>query len=423
MHYCRNSILLIILVIVALLLPSVGCHDSDQTQEVENPVSQPLGLEETFEEIPSLNVVESNIAVEETGHRWASSEIQLREPVSQITFIDQSKGWACNKGFVYKTIDSGKNWKPTPIGFIEQNDEINKIAFTDELRGWIVLQQNASRNEFSEKDKFRVFRTLDGGETWKLSIVVDSAQLSDFQASDNAVWIAANHFVGYHPQRFRPLMFHFSQKTNKWSDVSNGILRIYNDEIRYLENDKAALDYASVSLEKISIAKTNCVVAVTAKQSIIQSCDDGDNWKLINFHGRYGSRLNINQVNTVNNVVWSLEATGGIEGTGSRLVAVPLEPIGNAKLITIGGYFLTQGYWVSGDEFVAAGERVPTDVNSGENIKKDVVIRTLDGGRNWVEIYSSLMKTNRGTFFFSDSNVIWLIDGDGIVRRISNGLG
>ena len=106
-------------------------------------------------------------------------------------------GWAVNKQYVYRTVDSGVTWQRFPIEFIEDGAKVSHIAFADSLTGWIVLEQYKEGGGFSKDDKISIYRTLDGGETWGLSKREISTTAPLLYINANTVWITVYGWVNF----------------------------------------------------------------------------------------------------------------------------------------------------------------------------------------------------------------------------------
>ena len=91
----------------------------------------------------------------------------------------------------------------------------------------------------------------------------------------------------------------------------------------------------------------------------------------------------------------------------------------------MGGYFLVKGYWISDQEFIAAGttEQVVQRQTKDryDRSKEIVILHTNDGGVTWSEIYNS--PGNGNDYYFSSRDVMWLVNMDGKLYKIAGKLG
>lgn len=85
---------------------------------------------------------------------------------TDVFFIDENNGWivrngeAKNETVVLRTTNAGKQWK---ISSLPKADSIKGISFVSMSRGWIIT---SSATSMGKEEKY-LFRTDDGGGTWK----------------------------------------------------------------------------------------------------------------------------------------------------------------------------------------------------------------------------------------------------------------
>jgi len=346
---------------------------------------------------------------------WISTEVQISNDVSQLTFAGQNKGWACGKNSMFETSDGGKTWKlvNSHLNLVERGDEIEKLEFDVDGIGWLVVQHNAG-DEFSRKDQIRVYRSPDAGKSWTLSVSQPSATFSDLRSSEKETWLIGKTFLGSEPQRLVPLILYFSKPKKKWEDLShtfNSSLNVNNDEYFHFP-----------SLSKIGSAEDRCVFLASEERTVFQTCDKGKTWDLINSHGNPDHPLKINQIRVTHDSVNLLEAVGGVEGTESVLTTFDRPNGKSTRTVALNSYYLTGAAWGPDNEILAAGAfRGSPLKDAAEDTRKDkdVVLRTIDDGNTWTEVFSRAFGHKSGTFFFAGQQTIWLIDENGVVRRIA----
>lgn len=95
---------------------------------------------------------------EDGGMTWSEIPTGIGG-ITQISFIDQKRGWSVNKdGAVFRTVDGGNTW--TRTAQLRNGDSRFytplQIQFVDELHGWV-------------RETYSIFRTQDGGVTWGIS--------------------------------------------------------------------------------------------------------------------------------------------------------------------------------------------------------------------------------------------------------------
>ena len=81
-----------------------------------------------------------------------------------ICFLTPNLGWAINnKGTLYKTKDGGDSWK---LQFKKDSSFFRCIVFTDSLNGWLGTIGLAEKDLYSN-DSIVLYETNDGGTNWK----------------------------------------------------------------------------------------------------------------------------------------------------------------------------------------------------------------------------------------------------------------
>ena len=173
----------------------------------------------------------SLLRTEDGGSSWDKVSSREVGRFNKVSFIDSHRGWAINKingqGWVWRTTDGGRTW--TAITKLISDDpewdftSAVQIQFVDELNGWIIETFTIWRTEdggmnwnqvFSTSDprvkgqpvrgffvnplkgwvcgtKNEVYRTADGGKTWHIQIIGESAYLSDiFFVDENTGWLS-----------------------------------------------------------------------------------------------------------------------------------------------------------------------------------------------------------------------------------------
>lgn len=104
------------------------------------------------------------------GDIWTQSN----EAVTSMFFLNKLVGWKILPGrIVYKTIDGGDTWKN--MGVINSLTDFRFCYFADEFTGWVV-------NDISH-----AFKTSDGGKTWTQETTGSDAQVNAvaFRVNEN----------------------------------------------------------------------------------------------------------------------------------------------------------------------------------------------------------------------------------------------
>jgi len=104
------------------------------------------------------------------GLNWAGRSAPARpavasnsRPISAMHFFSPDAGWVLSLGRLLITRDGGKHWRDVTPGPPEPPIELNIARFLDPLHGWTGFGLSAQA--------IRIFRTIDGGATWKSSDV------------------------------------------------------------------------------------------------------------------------------------------------------------------------------------------------------------------------------------------------------------
>jgi photosystem II stability/assembly factor-like uncharacterized protein len=98
--------------------------------------------------------------------------------IESINFINGEEGWAAgarvitydeSEAVLLHTTDGGRSWQEINTGI--KGRRFSKVFFADNQNGWLVGEIIV----FSlDKDKTNIYRTEDGGKTWKLVLTLKS---------------------------------------------------------------------------------------------------------------------------------------------------------------------------------------------------------------------------------------------------------
>lgn len=95
----------------------------------------------------------------DTGQTW--SLVSTLPGGSAFQFIDAATGWTWAGRQLYFTADGALTWNILPVAFSSRED-VTWIDFIDANNGWIIT--------VDDKSRVRLYRTLDGGNTWAVVI-------------------------------------------------------------------------------------------------------------------------------------------------------------------------------------------------------------------------------------------------------------
>ncbi len=350
-----------------------------------------------------------------TDQLWSTTEVKIAEGVSHLSFGDRDRGWALARNSIYSTVDGGATWSLVNmnLAILRQEDRVEYFEFNSDGFGRIILQHSDS-DEFSPRDEVRVFQSADSGKTWNQVASKRSAMYSAFAVHGSTSWLVGTVSGPIHPSRRMPFILRWSSFEKKAEDVSR--------QFSTFLNPKKDENFNYPSISKIAVASSGCVVMASEENSVFQTCDSGESWKRIRSEGDPAYPDLINDLAVIGDEVRILQASGGAEGTGSMLSVVGLYSEKTEKSVSMSSYFLTRAKWVSDAEIIVAGEKKGNPLRDSPEQEKqdmDVILRTLDGGKTWSEVFSRKHDEIRGTFVFADNKTLWLIDEAGRVFKIS----
>jgi photosystem II stability/assembly factor-like uncharacterized protein len=93
------------------------------------------------------------------GKKWEKKDLNVSNILNSIFFVDSKIGWISGEdGILLKTIDGGQNW----LSIKNISGNLENIFFLNKDLGWVV-----SKRQIGTSQKDAVFKTNDGGNTWK----------------------------------------------------------------------------------------------------------------------------------------------------------------------------------------------------------------------------------------------------------------
>ncbi len=93
------------------------------------------------------------------GKKWEKKDLSVSNVLNSIFFIDSNIGWISGEdGILLKTIDGGQNWSSVK----NLSGNLENIFFLNKDLGWVV-----SKRQIGTSQKDAIFKTNDGGNTWK----------------------------------------------------------------------------------------------------------------------------------------------------------------------------------------------------------------------------------------------------------------
>jgi photosystem II stability/assembly factor-like uncharacterized protein len=111
------------------------------------------------EVIPTAPLTEVLTDIGNTNWKVARTSKETDKNLRTVYFVDSITGWAAGDGgVVYRTTDGGRTWKPLLSGSAA---DIRFIFFTDWNHGWMIGEMNGK-----ESTETLLFITTNGGRTW-----------------------------------------------------------------------------------------------------------------------------------------------------------------------------------------------------------------------------------------------------------------
>jgi photosystem II stability/assembly factor-like uncharacterized protein len=147
----------------------------------------------TREDVASQNVTP---AAATTSTEWSAHAMGAGEDAGAncVHFIDSAEGWAGGeKGRLYHTTDGGLTWTLSHLP--NRTLYVNQVQFVSKLRGWALAHGWYKVGAYGYTD-WRLYRTTDGGVTWKWLWTRKATPVDEFQFVDaNRGWFVGGHKV------------------------------------------------------------------------------------------------------------------------------------------------------------------------------------------------------------------------------------
>ncbi len=152
------------------------------------------------------------------GHGLASAQPSGSSPgIRLIQMIDAVTGWAKTDDYVLRTTDGGTRWKdvspPSPSG--EGEVRLRDVAFLTPSVGWVVMARGGT---------FHIFRTVDGGRTWRSAKVSGFGVNSIHFVSPQNGWLIADA-VGYMGGNEEVNIFRSTDGGETWIRVASACIQ------------------------------------------------------------------------------------------------------------------------------------------------------------------------------------------------------
>jgi hypothetical protein len=327
--------------------------------------------------------------------------------VKSVQFLTENEGWVlANSNEIYKTVDSGKQWieigkSPVDAGLVR---EFRFVSLKD---GWIVAQRSGSSYRYSNEDRTEVYKTSNSGRSWELSFAGEALILDDAMFTPTTGWVIGRKFIGSEPLRFEPGIF--KSGSEHWRDLSDK----FTTEARGSGNKSPALPTNLTVVEP-------CIIILENTGEFFQSCSD-NKFEALGAYREIDSQLSTQQLGSYRELLWVLDATGGVEGTASRLAMIEINATKNrASFVSFGDVYARHFKHVSEGHFLLFGDR------RYEKVAKDKVIDVHQSGivllTSDFQTWNEIARLQNDRFFISvteaGESTVWAADNVGQLYKL-----
>lgn len=345
----------------------------------------------TSDYLTAIDLIENNgIAIggreilksNDNGNSWKLISKRLNLfIVNDAEFINKSVAYLSAKldKKIFKTIDGGNTWSYTEVPSM-----VNEIDFVDELRGWATC------------DSGGILYTSDGGETWIVQ-VINSAENSPkniFFINDQVGWALSidtliqttdggnnwnlKYTFNYHNS---PLSMFFINQNYGWLVFYDKLLKTTNGGSNWEEISNPS----QYSLQAVKFNDEN--IGWVVGREIYKTSDGGENW----IQQQTLNNQTLNQIEIINeNIIWAVGGDGGYlwytENGGDEWKSIVSRIPGN--IVTLN--FVDEKFgWIVG--FVG---QILNTTNGGASYNQDFPIDDYLLFQNYPNPFNSSTKIN-----------------------------
>lgn len=394
------------LFLYGLVLVACGSSQRASSQPVKKGTAQ-----YTFLEAPRKTTENLQSPKPRSSGNWQATKIHI-EPglkISKIYFLDDENGWAYCHGQIFRTSNSGKSWQGYPVG-IDKNAEMVSMHFINNAEGWVVTEKT-DVSGYSTKDEIVIYRTDDGGKTWKFSDRETAASDARIYENGGDLWLTARRFLGYNPQRLQPIILRYDVENDRWSEVTNSLKNL-NHDARY-QDDSTPL------IRALAFKGENCVLIINAVGRIFETCNNGAEWAYVKTLKSADQVSNsVRQMEFKNDYLWILDSSGDFyHGAATLVTSISGNFDSISDTASLSDYFAGQAFPVSPEEFYLTVQKF--DVTNQNPKYQGMVIHTQNGGKSWEQIFGSSNAISFAQFFDAGNEIFWILTDGKRLYRIS----
>jgi len=315
----------------------------------------------------------------------------LQTGINKLYFININDGFILGSARVgsmlFRSSDSGYNWIIKKSSY-----PLMDICFVNQDLGFMVGGGfwKALHMGFSEG---RIFFTYDGGKTWILKYGTGNFLPSCFSVNNSIAFSAGGSEI-----------IKTSDAGNSWSTVypNNSDFTGYN----FWGNDICFID------ENIGWAVGNYCGTDTCGTGILGTPDGGEKWNLVwKYPNRNDFNYYLNSISSADTTCWAVGENGMIvryipQNGWEKQISITDLPLTKAFALDDNYCWITGGY-------------------QNENDFHPILLKTINGGANWVQVSGVKYLFNDLKFF--DKNYGWAIGYDssgvgGILKSTDGGI-
>ena len=309
-------------------------------------------------------------------------KIQAADNVQRAQFLNPADGWISSNRSLFMTNDSGKTWEKLRLS-IPKDGRIGSFFFLSQQNGWVAVVRGMSSEQNGVSYASRLSVTSDGGKTWTERNHFDhEVEVEVLRFLNPKVGFAAGRRMVRAKVSY-PGMFlaRTDDGGTTWRDVSAEAKRAIADATG--SSNDYVVDIVFTPQGKVSV--------LTAFGRIITSSDSGKSWQQINQFRDERPQTGYQKLVLYDDTMVVLSGTISQEGIWGDLILQDTRE--GWTTYEVNNVALFDLEFLSRDVIVAAGGAFkgygrPSSEYNGR-LLPGVILRSTDGGKNWLEIYRS----------------------------------